>query len=233
MRTGLRPTGCVHRSRLAPVEDEPPFGEVAAPLDHRQIHAGTPRGIRRRSARQLRVRDQLEQGPIGVAEVDARAGALGAGARDRPEFDLDAHAFEVRHRVFDRRRPDEAQICTARCDRRPRVRFAVDTRTVDVQLVYPEALRVPVADAHQLGVENRRVELVRPFPITNGDDAVIQRRHTRLNAVGPACISPCSSTAASWTRVKPVRSGVRRSRAPVGSSSWRRRSTCSSLLGLT
>jgi hypothetical protein len=38
---------------------------------------------------------------------------LGAEALHRSEFDLDAEALEVRHRVFDRRRPDEAQISTA------------------------------------------------------------------------------------------------------------------------
>ena len=88
---------------------------------------------------------------------------------------LDTQAFEVRHSVFDRRRPDKAQISAAGCDRRPRVRFAVDTRTVDVQLVRPEAVRVPGADAHRLRTENSRVELVRSLPITDGDDAVIKR----------------------------------------------------------
>ena len=66
------------------------------------------RAARRGSLGELRVRDELEQRPVGVAEVDALAGALSAEARHRSEFDLDAEALEVRHRVFDRRRPDEA-----------------------------------------------------------------------------------------------------------------------------
>src|SRR4051812_11309644 len=56
------------------------------------------------------VRDELEQRPVGVGEVDARAGALGAGAGDGARLDLDRVALEVVDRLLDRAGPDETQV---------------------------------------------------------------------------------------------------------------------------
>jgi hypothetical protein len=83
----------------------------------------------------------------------------------------------VRDRTVDRTVPDEAEVCAARSDRRVGVRLAVDAGPVDVQLVRAEAVHVALAARDQLGAEHVGVEGVRPVPVGDGDDAVIERCH--------------------------------------------------------
>src|SRR5262245_49221133 len=83
----------------------------------------------------LPVRDELEQRPVGVAEVDALALAVGAAARDRADLDLDASGRQVLDRAGDRAVPHEAQIAVPRADAVARDRRGVHARPVDVQLL--------------------------------------------------------------------------------------------------
>src|SRR3954453_4270767 len=85
--------------------------------------------------RLVAVRDQLEQGPVGIPEVDAGTVALCAAARDRPLLDLDAGAAQVLDGAADRAAPDEAEVGVARPDGigGPRRRFGAGA--ADIQLL--------------------------------------------------------------------------------------------------
>src|SRR6476646_777980 len=90
----------------------------------------------------LRVRDELEQRSVGVAEVDALAVAAGAAARDRADLDLDAHGRQVLDRAVEGAVPDEADIAVPRTHGIARHRRRVDAWAVHVQLLVAEAVRV-------------------------------------------------------------------------------------------
>src|ERR671936_816718 len=62
----------------------------------------------------LRVGDELDQAPVGVTEVDARAPPCGPRALDGTLDDLDAVGPEVLDGAVDRAVPDEAHIAPPR-----------------------------------------------------------------------------------------------------------------------
>ena len=71
--------------------------------------------------------------------------------------------------------PDEAQVAVARPHRvgRPWVRLA--PRTVNVQLLFAEPVgEAPLVELDQLGTEDVAIETVRPLPVADGDDAVVE-----------------------------------------------------------
>ena len=76
------------------------------------------------------VGNEFQQRAVGIAKIDAGAGALGAEALHRPGVDRNAAALEVDDGIPDRPVPLEAQIAVARSDRKPchlgRVKAGVD-----------------------------------------------------------------------------------------------------------
>src|SRR6478735_4265210 len=99
----------------------------------------------------LVVRDELEQRPVGIAKVDAPPLSSRAEAPYWPKFDCNTVICKVGHGVVDLALPHKAQVGPARCDGRPCVRCALDSRTVDVQLVRPEAIREAGAGSNDVG----------------------------------------------------------------------------------
>jgi hypothetical protein len=78
------------------------------------------------------VRDEFEQAAVGVAEVHACSFAARTLAAHRPEFDLHAVGPQVVDRAFDWSRPEEAEIASARLDRKPRNRDRFKAGSMDV-----------------------------------------------------------------------------------------------------
>src|SRR3954467_5055324 len=72
--------------------------------------------------RALRVGDELEQAPVGVAEVDATTRPARAGTFDWAEFDNHPASIEMRDGVLDRAVPREAQVAVAGLNGQPRHR---------------------------------------------------------------------------------------------------------------
>src|SRR5215210_308455 len=91
----------------------------------------------------FRVRDELEQGPVRVPEVDARAGAPGAETLDGALLDLDAVLLQVSQSVLDRARPLEAEVAVARLHGELRARRGVHARAVQVELLISEPVGPP------------------------------------------------------------------------------------------
>src|SRR5919197_171294 len=134
----------------------------------------------------LCVRDQLEQRPVRVAEVDARAGAAGAGPLTWPELGLDAARAEVRDRLV--RRPGEvkAEVAVARPHGIGGARLGRRPRPVHVQLSpVGEPVRVAAAvELDDLGAEHVAVEGVRSFPVGDGDHDVIEAGYSHSIVAG-------------------------------------------------
>src|SRR6266550_444740 len=84
------------------------------------------------------VGDELEQSAIGVAEVDAQALALRAGAPYGSLLDRHLPPLEVLHGLLDRARPFEAEVAVAGLHRYAGKGRRVDARPVHVQLLAAE-----------------------------------------------------------------------------------------------
>jgi len=63
------------------------------------------------------VRNEFHQRTVGIAKIDAGAGALGAEPLQRPGFDGDTTGLQVADRIRDRAAPFEAQVAVAGRDR--------------------------------------------------------------------------------------------------------------------
>jgi hypothetical protein len=119
--------------------------------------------------------DELQQTPIGIAEVDALARTPRAVAGNRSLFDRDATALEVGERLRDGPRPLEAQVAVSRCDGHPSKRMGLDPGPMHVQLLRTEAVGpAPGAAVDQLGAHDVYVKAIRSLPVRDVDDAVVQ-----------------------------------------------------------
>jgi hypothetical protein len=82
-------------------------------------------------------------------------------ARHRAKLDLHAVGAQMVDRALDWSRPDEAEIASARLYRKPRNRRRFDAGSVDVELLFAEAVhRNTARGADQLRAENIAVEAV-------------------------------------------------------------------------
>jgi uncharacterized protein YuzE len=145
------------------------------------------------------VDDQLEQASIGVAEVDARAGAATAAPLDRTLLDLDAVPAKVLERPVYRARPDEAEVAVSRADAIARDRVRVGAGPVHVELLVVETVGVaPEAELNQLRAEHVPVEGVRALPVGDGDHAVVEpdALHAAQRSSGPKQTNSAPSTSA-------------------------------------
>jgi hypothetical protein len=105
------------------------------------------------------ISDEFQQASVWVAEVDALPEASGAVTGDGSQLDLDVRLLEVFDRPIDRARPDEADVGVARCDRDASDGRGIEARTVDVELLYSEAIRPASArPLDKLGTEDVSVE---------------------------------------------------------------------------
>src|SRR4051794_31591933 len=84
------------------------------------------------------VGDELEQSAIGIAEVDAQALALRAGAAHGSLLDRHLPPLEVLHGLLDRARPFKAEVAVAGLHRQLCERAGLDAGTVHVQLLAAE-----------------------------------------------------------------------------------------------
>ena len=74
----------------------------------------------------------------------------------------------------DRAVPDEAEVGVARADRVGGARVGVDPRTVHVELLGAEPVRITGLALDDLGAEHVAIERVRAHPVADGDDGVIE-----------------------------------------------------------
>src|SRR5262249_34000191 len=145
------------------------------------------------------VRDELEQAPVGIPEIDARPAIARAEARDRPELDVHAPLAQMRYGVLDPPRPYEAQVAVPGSHRDAgHVVAGVHARPVDVELGPGAAVDPPPRPAlDDFRAQHLAVEGVRPLPIRDGDDAVIERdaghRAPVYERLGPGAVAACQS----------------------------------------
>src|SRR5215468_11166421 len=121
------------------------------------------------------VGNEFQQRAVGVAEIDAGAGALGVEALDRPGVDRDPATLKVGDGVGNRPVPLEAEVAVARLDRQPRHLGRMKARSMQIELRGAEptgpALRAP----NELGAEHIAVERVRALPVRDVHHAVVER----------------------------------------------------------
>src|SRR6516225_9071963 len=119
--------------------------------------------------------NEFQQRAVGVAEIDAGAGALGAEALDRPGVDRDTAALKVGDGVRNRPVPLEAQIAVARLDRQPRHLGWVKARPMQIELRGAEPVGPALRAPNKLGAEHIAVEHVGALPVRDMHHAVVER----------------------------------------------------------
>src|SRR5580658_2508522 len=86
------------------------------------------------------VRHEFHQRAVGIAKVDAGAGALGAETLHRAALDAHAAAAEMGDGVGDRPDPFKAQVAVAGRDRQPRHFGRFYARPMHVELLVAKAI---------------------------------------------------------------------------------------------
>src|SRR5262245_64191599 len=87
--------------------------------------------------------NEFQQRAVGVAKIDAGAGALGAEALGRPGVDRDAAALKVDDGVGNRPIPLEAEVAVARLDRKARHLGRMKARSMQIELRGADRARRP------------------------------------------------------------------------------------------
>src|SRR5207244_11689347 len=88
---------------------------------------------------------------------------------------LDAVRAQELDRRLDRSWPDEAEVRVARAHRIGRARIRRRARPVDVELLRAEAVReAAVGQLDETGAEHLGVGAVRPLPVGDGNDDVVE-----------------------------------------------------------
>src|SRR6516162_7593506 len=129
--------------------------------------------------------NEFQQRAVGVAEIDAGAGALGAEALDRPGVDRDPATLKVGDGVGNRPVPLEAKVAVARLDRKPRHLGRMKARSMQIELRGAEPIGPPLRAPNELGAEHIAVERVRALPVRDVHHAVVERdgeRHGRSSS---------------------------------------------------
>src|SRR5262249_12199058 len=125
--------------------------------------------------------DEFQQRTVGVAEIDAGAGASCAEALDRPGVDGNAAALEMDDGIRDRPVPLKAKIAVARCDRQPRHLGRTKAWTMQVELRGTETIGPALRAANEFGAQHVTIERVRALPVGDMHHAVVEanRQHHR------------------------------------------------------
>jgi hypothetical protein len=122
------------------------------------------------------VRNELEQRSVRVAEVDALPAAPRSGPLDGARLDGDAAGEEVLDGSLDRALPHEAEVAVPGAHGLARDEVAdVGRRAVDVQALVAERVGDAVLPKrNDLRAEDVAVEGVRPLPVRDRDDDVVE-----------------------------------------------------------
>jgi hypothetical protein len=126
-----------------------------------------------------RVGNEFHQRAVRIAEIHARARALGAETLHGPCFDGNATAFQVPQRVRDRPVPLEAEVAVAGSHRQPRHLGRRHAWSVYVKLPVAEAISEAHRARDQLCTQDAGVERIRALPVGDMDDAMIERHGQR------------------------------------------------------
>src|SRR6266478_8419917 len=118
--------------------------------------------------------NEFQQRTVGIAEIDAGAGAFGAEALDRPGVDRDPAALEVGDGVGNRPVPLEAEIAVAGLDRKPRHLGRMKAGPVQIELRRAEPVGPALRTPNELGAEHIAVERVRALPVRDMYHAVVE-----------------------------------------------------------
>src|SRR5262245_61018454 len=164
------------RSRAAPAM--PTRGRARA-TSCDAARSASDRGTRARSSGAVSVvamvGNEFQQRAVGVAEIDAGAGALGAEALDRPGVDRDTATLKVGDGVGNRPAPLEAEVAVARLDRKPRHLGRMKARSMQIELRGAEPIGPRLRAPNELGAEQIAVERVRALPVRDVHHAVVER----------------------------------------------------------
>jgi len=116
----------------------------------------------------------LDQVAVGIAEIKRSQRPGCAGLVDRAYFDRDARRADVRHRVVERHRRDQAEIGGAgRRLLRARCEFVFGT--MQVELLRAEGQRLASgAEGHFPHAQHLDVETYRCVDVGNGQHHVVQ-----------------------------------------------------------
>src|SRR5262249_7797171 len=125
------------------------------------------------------VGNEFQERTVGVAEIDASAGPLGAEALHRPGLDRNAAALEVNDGLRDRSVPLEADIAVARSYRKPRDFGRMKSRSMQVELRGAETVGPTLWPLNELGAQHIAVERVRALPVGDMYDAVVEADRQR------------------------------------------------------
>jgi len=139
---------------------------------------------RRRRFRLGNVGDELEQCPVGVAEVHACAPPLRSASRHGPGFNANAMGFEVRDRLTDRAVPLETEVAVTGGYRYARDHRWPYARTVHVELLTADSVGDPPVDLEDISAEHVSVEVVRTLEVADRDDDVVQAPARTIRARG-------------------------------------------------
>src|SRR5262245_61154615 len=120
------------------------------------------------------VGNEFQQRAVGVAEIDAGAGALGAEALDRPGVDRDTAALKVDDGVGNRPIPLEAEVAIARLDRKARHLSRMKARSMQIELRGAEPIGPALRAPNKLGAEHIAVQRVRALPVRDMHHAVVE-----------------------------------------------------------
>src|SRR6516162_574579 len=118
--------------------------------------------------------NEFQQRTVGVAEIDADAGPLGAETLDRPGVNRDPAALKVGDGVRNRPVPLEAEVAVAGLDRKPRHLGRVKARPMQIELRGAEPVGPVLRTPNELGAEHIAVERVRALPVRDMDHAVVE-----------------------------------------------------------
>jgi hypothetical protein len=122
----------------------------------------------------IRVRDELEERPVGIAEVHAHARSLRSAAGHRSGLHPNAVGFKVRGRQFDRTVPLEAEVAIAGDDGDARDHRRPHSRTVHVQLQLANSVGDSSVDLDDLRTEDVAIKGGRAFEVGDRDHDVVQ-----------------------------------------------------------
>src|ERR671937_2179606 len=175
---GSRPASCGFKTR------SPGYTRASLTLTRRSSATSTRRKI-------SGVRDELEQAPVRVPEIEARSVPAPAAAAHGPPLDRHAASGQVLHRLLDRALPDEADVAVPRLHRLSRDEAAhVHAGAVHVHLLVAEAVgKPPVAVLHELRADDIAIERVRALPLGDGDDDVVEPDGSHAMPASPCGVS--------------------------------------------
>src|SRR5262245_21095650 len=146
------PSGWMERTIRCLLDRARPWSEVDRRLEPGALvgepidAAGDTRGRARSSATAsilAIIGNEFQQRAVGVAEINASAGALGAKALDRPGVARDTAALKVDDGVRNWPVPLEAEVAVARLDRKARHLGRMKARSVQIELRGAETVGPP------------------------------------------------------------------------------------------